>query len=416
MYPGQEELPAEPGLEHVLRALIAEGDATELVGRQGALTMFRAARAQAATQGLPAHGWTPQDQSARSDPALSYPALSQPAPAAPPAREAAIARRARAFRRTDRRPRRFPLAAAIGAALAVACAGMAVAAYAAILPSPIQDIAHNVFAPIGVPGTAPAATAPVTPGPASGGPGQGTGPSNPSPNGLATSPAGTPSAAATCPCPGSSGATRVSMTVASNPVPFGARDVFTGHVLRNGHPGRLVRVRLLVRLSTGDGTWRVVVTGLTNANGTVWLADPWMSSDATFVLAGTGKLASVTSAPVTVTVLPHVAVRVSAADVLTVAVWPASDGDQADLQVLRGGAWQLVADLRLTAHKATYQVTPGATYRVVVPGTVAHDAAISGSVTAPASASATQSKAATATATRSARPSAPRSAPAPTVT
>jgi hypothetical protein len=404
MYPGQEELPAgEPGLEHVLRALTAEGDATELVSRQAALTMFRTARAQAATQGLPAQGWTPQDQPTRSDPALSYPTLNQPTPAAPPARETTTARRARAFRRTDRRPRRFPLAPAIGAALAVACAGIAAAAYAAILPSPIQDIAHNVFAPIGVPGTAPAATAPVTPGSASGGPGQGTGPSNPSPNGPATSPAGTPSVAATCPCPGSNGAIRVSMTmtVASNPVPFGARDVFTGHVLRNGHPGRLVWVRLLARPSAGDGAWHVVATGPTNANGAVWLVEPQMPADATFILAGTGKLASVTSAPVTVTVLPHVAVRVSAADVLTVTVWPASDGNQAILQVLRGGAWQLIADLQLTAHKATYHVTPGATYRVVVPATAEHDAGISAPVIAPASVSATPGS--TATATPSAR-------------
>jgi hypothetical protein len=50
----------------------------------------------------------------------------------------------------------------------------------------------------------------------------------------------------------------MTMTVAREAIPFGDGVVFTGHVLREGHPGRLVRVRLLERLSTGDGAWRVV--------------------------------------------------------------------------------------------------------------------------------------------------------------
>ena len=189
------------------------------------------------------------------------------------------------------------------------------------------------------------------------------------------------------------------MTVASNSVSFGGRDVFTGHVLRQGHAASLVRVRLLAQVSTGDGAWRVVASGLTDSEGTVVLTGPRMPGNAIFVLAGTGTLASVGSAPITVTVVPLVAVRVSALDVLTVAVWPAMAGEPATLQVLQGGTWQVVADLQLSAHRATYHVTPGSTYRVVVPATATHEAGMSGSVTAPEGDSAAPTATATASAT-----------------
>jgi len=377
MYPGQHELPAsEPGVEHLLRALTAEGDATELVSRQAALTMFRSARGQAATPGM-----TAQDN----------PTVPFPAPRAP------------------RRRRRFSLAAGIAVGLAAACAGMAAAAYAAVLPTPVQDIAHSVFAPLGVPSAAPASGMPVGSGPGSSspnptGPGQGTGASAPPVRGTTTSPAGIPAT------PGSSGASGVSvtMTVASNSVPFGGRDVFTGQVLRKGHAARLVRVRLLAKVSTGDGTWRVVASGLTDSGGTVVITGPRLPGNAIFVLDGTGTLASVGSAPVSVTVSPLVAVRVSALDVLTVTVWPAVGGDPATLQVLRGGTWQFVADLQLNAHRATYHVAPGSTYRVVVPGTATHEAGVSPSVTVQQGEPVTPSPSATASAT-TARRTTPRS-------
>jgi hypothetical protein len=216
----------------------------------------------------------------------------------------------------------------------------------------------------------------------------------------------------------------MSMTVATNPVSFGVQDAFTAHVLRNGHPGRLVRVRLLEQLSNGTGEWRVVAAGLTNANGTVVLVGPRTTVDAIFVIKGADKLASVASAPVTVTVTPHIAVRVGAAHVLTVTVWPAAAGDPADLQVLQGGTWQLVAVLDLAAHKATYKVTPGGTYRVSIPATATHDAAVSASVVAPGAATpsgatATSAASVGSTATARSKPATSRSAsasPSPGVT
>ena len=395
MYPGQHELPAsEPGIEHVLRALTAEGDATELVGRQAALTMFRSARAQAATQGVAERGWAPQDNPTVPLPARGSPA-GQPRPAAP---------------RATRRPRRFSLAAGIAVGLAGACAGMAVAAYAAVLPTPVQNIAHSVFAPLGVPSAAPTPISPTGLGPGSSTsspsvPGPGTGGGTPPASGTATSPV---AASAT---PGSAGAggASVSMTVASTSVSFGGRVVFTGHVLRKGQAADLVRVRLLAQFSTGDGTWRVVASGLTDSSGTVVLTGPRMPGNAVFVLDGTGKLAGVASAPASVTVSPLVAVRVSALDVLTVTVWPARDGDPATLEMLQGGTWQVVAGLQLTAHRATYHVTPGLTYRVVVPATATHEAGASPSVTVPTGAATAPTASATATAsaatTRRATPS-----------
>jgi hypothetical protein len=368
MYPDPEELPGgDPGLDHLLRALTSEGDATELLGRQAALTMFRTARAQAGTQAA-------TQAATQGLPALGFPTQGFPAQDSGPAPE----RRPRASRRTGPRTRRFPLAAGISTAVAAAFAGMAVAAYAAVLPSPVQNIAHKVFAPIGVPAASPAAPGSVTPG-VSGGPGQG---GSTSPNGPGPSPANTPTASATSP-PGVPGVS-VTMTAARSAVPFGGADGFTGRMTRDGKPARLVRVRLLMR-PAGGGTWRLVTTGLTNANGVVRLAGPLMAADASFELAGTGKLASATSAPLTVTVIPRIAVRVSATDVLTVTVWPASAGDQALLQELRGGAWQPVATLQLVAHKAAYQVRPGGTYRVAVPATAEHDAALSAPAFAPIS-------------------------------
>jgi hypothetical protein len=218
----------------------------------------------------------------------------------------------------------------------------------------------------------------------------------------------------------------MSMTVATNPVSFGVQDAFTGRVRRNGHAGRLVRVRLLEQLSNGTrGAWRVVATGQTNANGTVVLVGPRTTVDAIFVIKGAGKLASVGSAPVDVTVMPYVAVRVGAAHVLTVTVWPAAAGDPADLQVRRDGTWQLVAVLDLAAHKATYKVTPGKTYRVSIPATATHDAAVSASVVAPGAAAPSSGATATSTAsvgstaTARSKPATSRSAsasPSPSVT
>ena len=185
----RDPIPEVPGLEDVIRALTAEGDATELTGRQAALTMFRAARDQPA-------GSHYADQSAATTQVWSpQQAFGQPAPAPDPGGHRPGQHR-EAQRRHARGPaarhRRFPALAATAAAIVMACAGVTAAAYAQILPTPIQDIAHRVLAPIGVPSASPVPVAiPTTSSPSS------PNAPSPSPTALPVSATSSPGATAT---------------------------------------------------------------------------------------------------------------------------------------------------------------------------------------------------------------------------
>ena len=99
----------EPGLDHLIKALTADGYPDELAGRDAALAAFRAAYGQPRRQ-------------PRFSPWLSG-------------------------------SRRLSTVAA--AALVAGIAGVTAAAYAQALPAPVQHIAYSVLSPLGVPDNQP---------------------------------------------------------------------------------------------------------------------------------------------------------------------------------------------------------------------------------------------------------------------
>jgi hypothetical protein len=118
---GGESSAFEPGLDHLIGALTASGHPHELAGRDAARAAFHAAS-------------------------------QQPAPARPSRRESIRS----AWRR---RPVRVALPARLAVAIAAIAAvlgGFTAAAAAQVLPAPVQQIAYNVLAPLGVPVSQPA--------------------------------------------------------------------------------------------------------------------------------------------------------------------------------------------------------------------------------------------------------------------
>ena len=233
--------PRKPDLDQLVAALTADGQAEELAGRDAALAAFRAASQRGAAAG-----------SARGH-------------------------RGRSFHR--------PLAglptrlAAAGAALVVA-AGGAAAAYAQALPGPVQELAHTVFAPLGVPeghqrpGQSPAGTIPRA-GPA----------------GITIANTGGETA---CPCPGTSARTPspqpagtylVTVGVSRARVPVNAVIVFTGRVTESGRAAAGVRVRLFERIA-GTAKEELVATGVTGPRGGFRLVSQPLTATAVFRVTG----------------------------------------------------------------------------------------------------------------------------------
>lgn len=219
--------PRKPDLDHLVRALTAEGRPDELAGREAAAAAFRAASRRHATG------------------------------------EAARRRRV-PFRRPFTLP---PLAAktrlaAIAAALVVA-AGVVTAAYTQVLPGPAQDLAHSVFAPLGVPGNQqqsghPAAVTISTSG------------------GKSTKPS---------PRPGDD--YRLTLTASRLRVRAGAVVELGGRVTDGGRPARSVPVRLYERLA-GSTQFELVATGVTGPLGGFKLPSPSLTKTSFFRVVGPG--------------------------------------------------------------------------------------------------------------------------------
>jgi hypothetical protein len=218
--------PRKPDLDRLVTALTAEGRPDEMAGREAAVAAFRAAGARGA-QSSPLASWRPK----------------------PLARWG--------IRRL----------AAVGAVVAVA-AGVAVAAYAQALPGPAQDVAHTVFAPLGVPDNQPGHPAAVT---------------------IATSGAksgrATPGGKAKTPTPQPGGAYLIAVAVSRARVQSGERVAFTGRVTEYGHAVAGVRVRLFERLA-GSTQFELVGTGVTGPLGGFRLPSPPLSETAIFRVVG----------------------------------------------------------------------------------------------------------------------------------
>jgi hypothetical protein len=231
--------PRKPDLDRLVTALTADGRPDELAGREAAAAAFRAAGQRDAAGGS--------------------------------------ARRRRASARGPRTtlPQRL---AAVGA-VAVVAVGVAAAAYTQALPGPAQELAHTVFAPLGVPANQP-------PG----------GPGHPAAVTIATSGAksgrATPGGKGKTPSPRPGGDYLITVAVSRTRVPAGVRVALTGRITDYGRPAAGVRVRLFERLA--DSTqFELVASGETGPLGGFRLTSPPLAKSVVFRVVGPDAARSV---------------------------------------------------------------------------------------------------------------------------
>jgi hypothetical protein len=321
----------EPGLDHLIRALTADGFPHELAGRDAALAAFRAAS---------------REEHHRSRFALP---------------------------RELRMPTRLTT---VAATLVAGIAGVTAAAYAQALPAPVQHIAYSVLAPFGVPNSQSSAS----PGPAVTKPGSAPG-SAPTGGHHTASPSSSPH-----PTPATSPAKAGSalvLTVGRVQLPAGGTDVISGKLTYRGQPESGVRVRLL-KQAAGAAGWQRVGSAVTGPRGRVRFDAVRITKNVVFrldVSGGTG------SSPVSVTAIPRVQLRLVPGLVTDRLVAVARFGDPGDtvvLQQLSGGTWQAIATQTLSAAHRTVFTVPiikaGADYRAVLQATSVHGAGVSGLV------------------------------------
>jgi hypothetical protein len=317
----------DPGLEHLVKALTADGDASELAGRDAAAAMFNAAFG---------------------------------APSA-------------------RRPRLSlkPLRAGVAAAVIAAVAATTAAAYAAVLPAPVQRIAHSVFAPLGVPDRRPPASGALR-GQTSDGPSAAA--SSASARGLPPPVRARPHPSATprqAPAESS-----LALTAVSASVPAGGDALLEGEITGTARPG--IPVRLFQRAADQPG-WRLAGSAVTGSGGRATFTVPDLAGNATFYLAAADHAPS---SPVTVTVIPYVALQATSGlpgtYLLRASARFGDPGDAMTLQELSGGAWTTVASQALdTVHQATFTVRAGKEFRALLEATGRHAAGVSDAISLP---------------------------------
>jgi hypothetical protein len=340
----------EPGLDHLVKALTADGYPHELAGRDAALAAFRAASRTPRRVSLPLR--------------LVRPAgLSWSAQLGVSARLAAVA-----------------------AALVTAVAGLTAAAYAKALPAPVQHIAYSVLHGVGVPDNqastpAPRATTRPTPHPSHS--------SSAAPRPSATS----PSAAATCPCHDKSPRPAVKGSVLTfaatrTSLPADGYVGFSGKLAHNSHPEPGVRLLLLEQVA-GSTKWQQAGSGVTGSKGGIRLGVAHLKRNATFRLTGPNGVAS---PAIQVTVIPRVRFWRAAAkpgkDRLVAGVHFGDPGDVVELQERSAGTWETVTSKPLNAARQASFAMPAATagghyYRAVLEATTAHGRSVSPAVWLP---------------------------------
>jgi hypothetical protein len=362
-----DEASLDPGVSALISALTGPPAQDELAGQQAALTMFTTVR----------------DAQIGPSPAGS------PEPA-----------KRRSFRVGTRLA-----AAAVVVALA---GGFAAAGYAAVLPSPIQHVVHQLLgfagvpdspkheqrkAPLRSPGASGAVTSPgarhqhrtssaaPTPSPKATSP-------HPRPT-RSTSPSPSPSSPSPSP-PGHQAAGLVTVTASQQQVTAGASVQFTASLTSHGQPEPGVTLTLLGQPG-GRTVWRVVGHQVTNAQGQATFTVPTLPFNATFRVTGGGGLRS---ASVSVVVVPVVSVRTESgprnrAVVIVVAAHYAQRGNLVELEALTpSGQWKPLRLHRLHKGKRTaFEVVErkvAVTYEVVLFATPRHGQSVSSEVTVPA--------------------------------
>jgi len=376
---------ADPGIDQLFRILTAGPTRDELAGEHDALAMFRAnaspLASPAAANGTPA---LHDESSANRAPAFAQ-GTTVPIPAGRPATEPE-----RHARRRVQWPARWSMRLAAAGVIAIV-GGTAAAAYAAALPAPVQNLAHQVLGIVGVPashhhhagtsgthghhGGGPAGLSSTLPGRHGGRPGQS---AKASPS---ASPTASPSSRT------ASGPAVLSASASSADIMAGAAPVVDGQLTRSGTGVKGVTVTLLERLA-GHPFWHVAGTGQTTSGGNVAITGPPLATNAAFRLRIPG---GVHSASVLVTVTPQVAVVLTNETVLrallTVTTQDAHRGNLVWLQVQSAaGSWVNVRSKRLNAAGKTSFILgrkrfKDKTVRVVLVATARHGAGTSNTAT-----------------------------------
>ena len=315
--------PADPALDRLFRALLADGSADELASRQAAMAMFRTSRRQ------------------------------------------------------PRRRFAFPMRSA--AAAVVVAAGVA-ATYAAVLPAPVQHIAYRLLDGIGVPDAhhpsarPSAATIPSTA-------------SNSAVSASAVpaspGPTGTP---APNPAQNLVPAQDLVLAPAYIQIPADGDDVLSGRLAPGGRAEPGVRVRLLEH-AEGQPGWRSAGSAVTDRQGDVTFTVQHLTSNASFRLTGPkGATSLPVLVSVIPSVSLHLTAGKRPGTDLLTAVAPFGDtGDAVVLEEWSGGIWQSVGEHWLDRdHQASFAVRIPASgrleYRVLLPQTDSHGSSVSGQV------------------------------------
>ena len=372
-FPG--EFGSEPGLDRLLTKLATGPTQGELAGEQQALAMFRA------------NIHPPTRDTAQ----LPIPPVAE-APAPPGRDRRGAIRRLTAPRGRfrDAVPRtRVRLAAA---SVAVLVGGFAVAAYAAVLPAPVQHVAYQAFHIFGVPdghhgqssgapNGASGLPKPHRTGPAGS---TGPGPSHAVSPGTSESGSPSPSGGAKSPTPTSAaGNAAVTANAAAARIPAGSSDTIDGQLTRGGAPLPGVTVRLWERLA-GTQTWSMVGQETTGSTGGVAIDVTSLTTNATFRLTDPdGPI----SAAVPVTVVPGISTTLvqgpqGLKDYVHVTTQFARAGNRVQLEELEDGTWVVIRTQKLGAlGKATFVLGArrfeGVELQVVLLATIRHAQAIS---------------------------------------
>jgi hypothetical protein len=352
--------PLEPGLNQLFTVLTSTPTRDELAGEQAALTMFRSAAGDAAA------------------------APTVPARSTAPAAERAPRHRTWGVRRM------------IAVATVAFAAGFAAAAYAAVLPAPVQHVAYKVLGFVGVPDSPaqhshPRSARHTAPHSRAGGgssqPAIGPGSSSPGSSSSASpshSPSPHPSKSKTVvpPTP-----PQLSVTVSQPQIPAGTSVTITASATRNGHGVAGVSVTLL-EMTPKDKVWTEVAQGTTGHGGRATLTVSDLTMNAGFRLTGPGGSAS---AAISVTVVPQVSATVVTRPgahraVIKVVCQYVQPRNFVVLEVYRDGTWvpiraRRIGPLLKTGFVVKVPLNKARTLQVVVRATHKHAEAISNEVT-----------------------------------
>lgn len=354
-----------------------------------------------------------------------------------------------AFRTTSgsKPHRRFAARIGTGGAIVIAAialsGGVAAAAYSNALPAPVQDFAHDVAGPLGIPAHLPSHHANVATG-GVGGPtprtslptaGESSGvptlapmtsPSSsasapptahhqvgrstkPSPSASAdsspspvTTPSSTPTATPTStptdsttpgPTPTVGAAAALSISVSQTRVPANAGvDVIGALTDASGQPVADHHIAIFARVSGGSA--ELLSSGQTAADGSVQFQTQGLTATAQLVLRAGG---GVHSAAVRIVVVPTMSAAVtqgSAQDDVSISTQGAQPGDALTVYEKEKAGWVAIASPTLDGSGlASFSVTPApkrvVRYRVVLPATHEHAGCSVAFVTQPASGTAT---------------------------